>query len=62
MAKRNTIVKKIAPELDLWLKQRHMNMQKLLPYGTLTQIEAQKIIAKSDGVEMTREMIRKLKK
>jgi len=62
MAKKNIIVKKIAPELDLWLKQRQLNMQKLLPYGKLTQIEAQRIIAKSDGVEITKEMLKKLKR
>jgi len=61
MIKKNVIVKKIAPELDAWLRERQKNMEKFLPYGKLTQLETQKIIAKTDGVEITKEMIKRLK-
>jgi len=62
MNKRNPIAKKVARELDEWLKQRQKNMQKLLPYGKITQLETQRIIAQSDGVVLTKEMFKKLKR
>ena len=61
---RNSIpkVRKIVPELDEWLRQRQQNIQKMIGLPIkVTMMDTQRIIAQTSGVEITNEMIRRLK-
>ena len=62
-AKKNSILMKAAPEFKEWIEKRRSNMQKLIPLPNVkvTLMDTQRIIAKSDGVALTPQMIKKLK-
>ena len=60
--KRNTICMKTAPEFKEWIEKRQKNMQRLIPLPNVkvTLMDTQRIIANSEGVELTSLMIKNL--
>ena len=61
--KKNAVLMKTAPEFREWLVRRQSNLQKVIPYPNvrLTMMDTQRIIARTDGVELNSGTIKKLK-
>jgi len=54
---------KADPEFIEWLKQRQQNIQKMISLPIkITMMDTQRIIAQTNGVEVTSEMVRRMKK
>lgn len=53
---------KIDPEFRKWLEGRRDNIQKMLVVEKLTMMDTQRIIARTSGVDITREILRRFRK
>jgi len=63
MKRKNPKVMKVDPEFKEWLKKRQGNIQKAIGIPIkVTMMDTQRIIAQTDGVELTKDMVRRVKK
>jgi len=54
---------KTAPEFKEWIQKRQENMQRMIPFPNvkISLMDTQRIIANSVGVDLTSQMIKKLR-
>jgi len=61
MVNKTYIPMKVIPEFRQWIIERQKNIQKFLEVEKITLVDTQRIIAKTNGVDINKEILKRVR-